>query len=145
MQVIPESDNNKIANVSKLLEELSPLNCNSHPHIVLMEILAPNDPSSNSSEFDLANAKKIVGLIEKGAFRVVIKQDLDEDANVLDERFVLTIKQKRSDKELFKARFVVQGHFGRVKEFLLHINNGNQAIHQVYNITCNNIKLSPMV
>lgn len=61
---------------------------------------------------------------------MVMKQDLDENANILGGRFLLTIKHKDSDKELFKARFVVQGHLDREKEFLVQASTtvSQQAI-----------------
>lgn len=39
---------------------------------------------------------------------------------MLGGRFVLTINNKVTDNELFKARFFVQGHLDREKELLVH-------------------------
>lgn len=46
-----------------------------------------------------------MGLLDKGAFRVVLRQDLEDDANILGGRLVLTIKQNAINKEMFTARF----------------------------------------
>lgn len=72
----------------------------------------------------------MVGLLEKKAFRVVLKEDLNEDANILGGRFVLTIKHKDTGNELLKARFVVQGHLDREEELLVHASTtvSQQAI-----------------
>lgn len=59
--------------------------------------------------------KETVGLLYKGAFRVVLNEDLEENANILGGRFVLTIKHKDKDNEVLKASFVVQGHLDREK------------------------------
>lgn len=60
---------------------------------------------------------------------MVLKKDLDEKANILGRRFFLTIKHKDANKEVFKARFVVQGHLDRQKELLVHSSttDGHQA------------------
>lgn len=47
-----------------------------------MEILTPNDPRGDSTAFDLAEAKEIVGLLDEGAFRVLLKEDLDHGAKI---------------------------------------------------------------
>lgn len=83
-------------------------------------MLTPNDARTDSKEFELAKAKEIVGILDKGTFRVVLRQDLEDDSNSFGRRFVLTIKHKGSDKELFKAHFVVQGHLDREDEFLVY-------------------------
>lgn len=44
---------------------------------------------------------------------MVLKEDLDKDANMLGGHFVLTIKKKGTESEVFKARFVVQGHLDK--------------------------------
>lgn len=119
-QVIPHSKDEDANNLSKLLKKLSPFNSRPLPHVLLTETRAPNDARGDSKDFDQAKAKEIVSLLDKGAFRVVLRQDLSEDANVLGGRFVLTIKQKGTENELFKARFVVQGHLDKEKELLVH-------------------------
>lgn len=118
--VVPQPCNADVRNISSLLRRLSPLNSHPLPHILLTEILKPNDPRCESIKFDEAKAKEIVGLLNKKAFRVVLKEEIEPDANVLGGRFVLTIKNKDTDHELFKARFVVQGHLDREKELLVH-------------------------
>lgn len=59
-----------------------------------------------------------------------MRQDLDDKANILGSRFVLTIKHKGIDDEFFRARLIVQGHLDREKEFLVHTSTtiSQQAI-----------------
>lgn len=59
------------------------------------------------------------GSLNKGAFAVVFVEEVDHDANVLDTRFVLSLKNTETDKPLFKARFVVQGHTDAKKGMLV--------------------------
>lgn len=112
-QVIPQPLPDEDTGISNLLRRLAPLNSKSHPSILVTEVLPSNDPRGNSPDFDHAKAQEITGLLDKKAFRVVLKEDLNRDANVLGGRFVLTIKSKGTDNEIFKARFVVQGHLDR--------------------------------
>lgn len=129
-QVLPQPLGEGNNGISSLLKRLYPLNSMPHPNILLTEVLQPNDERCESEAFDLAKAKEIIGLLEKGAFRVVLREDIGEDANILGGRFVLTIKHKDTENELFKARFVVQGHLDREKELLVHASTtaSQQAI-----------------
>lgn len=134
--VIAQPSDEEANAVSTLLKRLSPLNSQPLPHILLTEILKPNDQRCESSQFDLSKAKEIVGLLDKNAFRVVLKEEIKPVANVLGGRFVLTIKQKNTDQELFKARFVVQGHLDREKELLVHASTtvSQQAVNMLLSL-----------
>lgn len=122
-QVIPHKRSDDQSGIAELLRMLSPLNSQSHPNILLTEILQPNDNRAESPGFELAKAKEIVGLLDRGAFRIVLREEIDPQANVLGGRFVLTIKNKDTDNEIFKARFVVQGHLDKEKELLVHTSS----------------------
>ena len=86
----------------------------------LTEILTPKDPRRFDPRFRAAKEKEIEGLARRGTWRVVCAEDLPEKANVMGGRFVLTIKNKDTHEEIFKARFVVQGHKDSQKFSLLH-------------------------
>lgn len=92
--------------------------------------MGPNDSLAESPGFDLAKAKEIVGVLDRGAFRMVLKEEADPQANIVGGRFVLTINNKDSDKESLKARFVVQGHMDKEKDLLVHASTtvSQQAI-----------------
>lgn len=117
--IIPQPGDDRRNAVSNLLKHLSPLNSQPLPHVLITEVLQPQDPRCDSSHFDLAKAREIVGLLNKKAFKVVFKEELEPNANILGGRFVLTIKHKGTDKELLKARFVVQGHLDCERELLV--------------------------
>lgn len=51
---------------------------------------------------------------------MVVRQKIEEGANSLGCRFVLAIKNKRTDRELFKARYVFQGHLDKETDTLVH-------------------------
>jgi hypothetical protein len=86
----------------------------------LTECLHPSDPRGLSEKFIAAKKFEIKGLIDKGTWRIVKKQDIPKDANNLHGRFVLTIKNIGTESETYKARYVVQGHRDKEKGYLVH-------------------------
>lgn len=56
----------------------------------------------------LQQENELGGLIDNGMWKVVL-QEVSPNANVLNGRFVVTIQNKGTWNELYKARFVVQG------------------------------------
>lgn len=134
--VIPKPNDLDKSNISSLLRRLSPFNSQLPPSVLITEVLTPNDPHSTSGDFDQAIADEIVGLLNKREFRVVVKQEIGEGANILGGRFVLAIKNKGTDKEMFKARYVVQGHMDRDKEWLVQNSKtvSQQAIRLLISI-----------
>lgn len=95
---------------ARLKDTLQQFNSDTPPGIFLTEVLEPGDARENSPEFVLAKAKEPDGLICQGAFEIVLRDEISKQANILGSRFVLTIKEKGTNKEIFKARYVVQGH-----------------------------------
>jgi Reverse transcriptase (RNA-dependent DNA polymerase) len=86
----------------------------------LTYVLTPKDPCRFDPRFRAAKEKEIEGLARRWTWRVVCAEDLPDNANVMGGRFVLTIKNKDTIEEIFKARFVVQGHNDSQKFSLLH-------------------------
>jgi hypothetical protein len=82
----------------------------------IKEIIKPGDPQTE--KFDEAKRKEIQGLIDRGTWRVVAKEKVSHNANILGGRFVLAIKDEGTDKEVWKARFVVQGYRDHLKTSL---------------------------
>ena len=58
-------------------------------HIV--EILKPSDPRSHSKEAKEAKLREIEGLINKGTWKVVIEDEVPENANILTGHFVVCL------------------------------------------------------
>lgn len=87
---------------------------------MVTEVLHPADIRGRSGIFDEAKAKELAGLAKRGVYKVVCKEDVPPGANVLGGRFVLAIKNVNTDEEVYKARFVVQGHTDIEKNILVH-------------------------
>ena len=83
-------------------------------------IIKSEDPRSKDPRFDKAKQKEINGLIEGGTWKIVAKDEVPENANVMGGRFVLAIKDDGTDKEVWKARFIVQGYRDKLKTSLVH-------------------------
>lgn len=105
--------------LKRLLEGMEQFKTNPHPGILITETLHPADPRGRSGIFDEAKAKELAGLAERGFYEVVFREDVPPDANVLGDRFVLAIKNANTQEEVYKARFVVQGHTDVEKNILM--------------------------
>jgi Reverse transcriptase (RNA-dependent DNA polymerase) len=99
----------------------------SHPNIdrdkeqiLVSETISSTDPRATSPEAAAAKRKKIAGLIARNTWKIVCKQDVRDSANILDGRFILTIKDVNTGNQFFKARYVVQGHKDCEKAQLVH-------------------------
>jgi hypothetical protein len=68
-------------------------------------MVGPSDP--RAALFDAAKQKEIQGLIERGTWKVVLKGEMPENPNLMGGRFVLTIKDSGTSKEICKARYFV--------------------------------------
>jgi hypothetical protein len=86
----------------------------------LTDVLTTNARRRFDPRFRAAKNKEIKGLARHGTWRVVCAEDLPDNANVMRGRFVLTIKNINTGKEIGKARFVVQGHKDSRTFSLLH-------------------------
>jgi Reverse transcriptase (RNA-dependent DNA polymerase) len=82
------------------------------------EVIGPSDPIA--ALFGAAKQKKIQGLIERGTWKVVVQDEMPENPNIMGGRFVLTIKDSGTSKEIHKARYVVQSFRDKKKTSLVH-------------------------
>jgi hypothetical protein len=64
----------------------------------LSDVIEPSDP--RATLFDAAKQKKVQGLIERGMRKVVLKDEMPENPNIMGGRFVLTIKDFDTSKEI---------------------------------------------
>ena len=87
----------------------------------LTEVLNPNDPRSSSSRMTDAKRAEIKGIMERGTFKVILREEIPPNGNVLPGRFVLSIKSTENGEEKFKARYVVGGHRDRHEAFMVHV------------------------
>ena len=88
--------------------------------VFLTEVLSPNDPRASSARMSEAKKAEIKGLLERGTFKVILREEVPPNANVLPGRFVLSIKSTEDGQERFKARYVIGGHRDRQKAFMVH-------------------------
>ena len=93
---------------------------NDDSEVYLTEILNPNDPRSDSIEMGEAKKAEIRSLLERGTFKVILREDIPRDGNVLSGRFVLTIKSTEYGKIKHKARYVIGGHRDKFKDLMVH-------------------------
>jgi hypothetical protein len=92
---------------------LAPMNS-----VFIAEIIKQGDP--RAMKFEEAKRKEIQGLIDRGTWKVVLKEDVPDNANILGGRFALAIKDEGTEKEVWKARFVVQGYRDHLKTSLVY-------------------------
>lgn len=106
--------------LKRLIEGMRQFRSDQVPRILATEVVQNYDERSQSEELGLAKAKDLAVLAEKGLFKVVFKEDIPAVANVIDGTFVLSLKNTETEKETYKARFLVQGRRDVEKNILLH-------------------------
>jgi Reverse transcriptase (RNA-dependent DNA polymerase) len=84
----------------------------------LTEVLTPGDP--REILFDDARNAEIKGLLKRGTWKVVMRDEMPAGGNLMSGRFVLAIKNLNTNEEMFKARFVVKGYRNKLKTRLVH-------------------------
>eukprot|EP00171_Calliarthron_tuberculosum_P004009 IDg4009t1 len=92
----------------------------SDDYVFLTEIIQSSDPRAQSSEMSAAVRTEVQGLLRRGTFKVILREDVPPDANVLPDRFVLAIKSTEDGKVKFKARYVIGGHRDKLKDMMVH-------------------------
>jgi hypothetical protein len=78
--------------------------------INISETIKKNDPRYSSPGVQEAMRREIEGIVDKGTWEATVGSEVPTGANVLSCRFVVTIKDVGTDQEIYKARYVVQGH-----------------------------------
>ncbi len=79
------------------------------PEVYLTEVLHPLDPRCDSPEAIEAKRKEMQGLFDKGAYEIVIAEDVPDGANILGGRFVLTIKNKKYRRDVLQGALCSTG------------------------------------
>lgn len=70
--------------------------------------------------------KKVSGLLERGTFKSVLREDIPPDANVLPGRFVLDITSDHDGTVKLKARFIC--HHDKLKKLMAHSSQTLQPL-----------------
>jgi hypothetical protein len=66
--------------------------------------------------FISAAKQELMGLLERGTFKVVLREEIPKNALLMKGRFVSVIKNRDTDQEVYKARYVVQGFLDPLKQ-----------------------------
>ena len=88
--------------------------------IYLTEVLNRDDPRGHSKQMEEAKREEIKNLLDRGTFKIILTEDVPQDGNVLPGRFVLAIKSTDDGKTKYKARYVIGGHWDRLKHMMAH-------------------------
>lgn len=88
--------------------------------VFMTEIILQKDERSKTPEMLKARADEIKNLIKRKTFKVILKEELPLNANILPGRFVLALKSTTDGKIFHKARFVIGGHRDKLKNFMVH-------------------------
>ncbi|EED17254.1 hypothetical protein TSTA_023080 [Talaromyces stipitatus ATCC 10500] len=86
------------------------------------EQLAPEEAPpilTGDGQFDKSRRKEVTGLLERGIFIAVNREDILLDARIYGFRFVNEVKNKGTDKAFEKSWLVVQAYSDKDKEFVL--------------------------
>lgn len=75
---------------------------------------------ADSPQFQEAKKEEVTGLESRETWRVIRKKDLPECANILEGRFILTLKNLGINREKDKARYVAQGNRDKEKSRMAH-------------------------
>eukprot|EP00172_Hildenbrandia_rubra_P000344 Plantae.Rhodophyta-Hildenbrandia_rubra.ctg11618.p1 GENE.Plantae.Rhodophyta-Hildenbrandia_rubra.ctg11618~~Plantae.Rhodophyta-Hildenbrandia_rubra.ctg11618.p1 ORF type:complete len:534 (+),score=91.74 Plantae.Rhodophyta-Hildenbrandia_rubra.ctg11618:92-1603(+) len=75
--------------------------------------------NAQDQRFNLPKKKEWDGLMKSKTFACIDEKEIAKDANILNGRFVLGIKDPDAPDEIFKARFAMQGHVDKHKESML--------------------------
>lgn len=86
--------------------------------VLYTEVLRHGDP--RTPLFDDAKRQELMGLLEKGTFRVVFRRDIGPNPNIVPSRYVLAIKHSENGDTKLKARFVLGGHRDKEKHSFVH-------------------------
>lgn len=60
------------------------------------------------------------GLIDRGAWKVVLKRDMPLNSNVLSSRLELTVQNSETNASSYKEILIAQGHRYKDKNYILH-------------------------
>ncbi|PXF40296.1 hypothetical protein BWQ96_10002 [Gracilariopsis chorda] len=88
--------------------------------ILITEIIPYGDPRNDDPVLLTAKRKELQGLLKRGTYKVMCKEELPTDANIIGGRFILC--QKRRDKHSikYKASFIAQWHVDKEKGSIVH-------------------------
>lgn len=97
--------------------------------IFVTKLLTRCDKRSSIPSIQEARQSEMESLFRRGKFRVILKEEVPTNANVLPGRFFLAIKSTKDGKIKHKAGFVIGGHRDKLKDFMVHSSQTLQPQH----------------
>lgn len=88
--------------------------------ILLTEVVEAGDSRIDTPEMAEARYKEIKGLLERGTFQIILREEVPPGSNLMPARFVFAIKSTEDRKIKFKARYVICGNRDRMKNMMVH-------------------------
>ena len=67
-----------------------------------------------------AKYAEIRDIVNRGIFRAVLRAELPYGANLITERYMLSIKSDEDKEDRCKAEYVSDGHLDIMKDYLVH-------------------------
>jgi hypothetical protein len=86
--------------------------------VFVLEAVENREPRAHGPAFSAAK-KELLGWLERRTFKVVFRE-IPKSASIMNDRFVLVIKNRDTDQEVYKARYVVQGCLDPHKQRAVH-------------------------
>ena len=88
--------------------------------IKVTEIIDKDDPRASSIEMKSVIKEEVRDLLQRGTFKVMLKEELPDGANALTARFVSAIKSNADGQVKYKARYFIGGHRDKLKHYMVH-------------------------
>ena len=86
--------------------------------IYITEIIQPRDP--RNGQFDDAKRAELEGPLQRGTFKLVLREEIGPDPNIILSRFALATRKNDDGYEIYKARYVLGSHNNRGKRSVVH-------------------------
>lgn len=64
--------------------------------------------------------KEVKGLMDAGTVKIIPREEIAPDANILPGRFVVSIKSTKDNEVNHKARFFIGGHRDKLKHMMVY-------------------------
>lgn len=88
--------------------------------VYLTDVISNRDERGTSKEMTEAKRREIQNLLDRGTFKVNLREEIPKDGNVLPVIFVLALKSSVDGQIKHKARYVIGGHRDRLKHMMVH-------------------------
>ena len=96
--------------------------------IQMTKNIEPSDPRSRFRSLQVTEAirKEIKGILDRGTFSVILKEEIKGVGNILGARFFLPTKSTIDGMIKIKAIYIIARDRDRLKEFMAHLTQSVQ-------------------